>query len=732
MNQVLQNLKTGATELLPVPAPAGRAGGLLVATRRSLISAGTERMLVEFGQANLLAKARSQPERVRQVLDKVRTDGLLPTLETVFARLDEPMPLGYCNAGLVLEVGGGVVGFSVGDRAASNGPHAEIVAVPANLCARIPDAVSDDAAAFTVLGAVALQGIRLAAPTLGESVAVIGLGLVGLMAVQMLRANGCQVLGIDLDAGRLALARQFGAETVDLRQVSDPVRAALAFSNGRGIDAALITASTASSEPVHQAAQMCRKRGRIVLVGVTGLELFRADFYEKELTFQVSCSYGPGRYDPAYENQGYDYPIGYVRWTEQRNFEAVLQLMADGSLDVEPLISHRVPLHEAPRAYSVLTEDRSALGIVLTYPEETPDLSRTIPVVPAVTRQVEGKVVVGMIGAGNYASLVLLPALARTPAQLRAIASGTGMTAAHAAHKYGFEQASSDYRTLFDDPALNTVFIATPHDSHARMVIEALRAGKHVFVEKPLALNHSELAAVREAHAKATGCQLMVGYNRRFSPLAAQLKKRLERRSEPLSLIYTVNAGAIPADHWTQDPSVGGGRIIGEACHFIDLLRFLVEAPIVAVQAAMLGDHPGLSVRQDKMTIILQFADGSTGAVHYLANGSKRYPKERIEVFSEGRVAVIDNWKTLRGFGWPGLVPGRLWRQDKGHRAEVAAFIDLVASGGSPLIPWGELEEVTLTTFAAVERACEPPRGLTPCRRTSCAQPNPEEKVDPC
>jgi predicted dehydrogenase len=306
------------------------------------------------------------------------------------------------------------------------------------------------------------------------------------------------------------------------------------------------------------------------------------------------------------------------------------------------------------------------------------------------------------------------------------------MTAAHAARKFGFEQASSDYRILFDDPALDTVFIATPHSSHARMVIEALQAGKHVFVEKPLALNRSDLAAVQEAYAKANGCQLMVGYNRRFSPLAAQLKKRLERRSEPLSLIYTVNAGAIPADHWTQDPSVGGGRIIGEACHFIDLLRFLVEAPIVAVQAAMLGDHPGLSVRQDKMTIMLQFADGSTGAVHYLANGSKSYPKERIEVFSEGRVAVIDNWKTLRGFGWPGLVPRRLWRQDKGHRAEVAAFIDRVTSGGSPLIPWGELEEVTLATFAAVERAYEPPRGLSPCYRTSCAQPNPEETEDPC
>lgn len=714
MNQVLQNLKSGATELAQVPTPQCRPGHLLIATRRSLISAGTERMLVEFGQANLLAKARSRPDKVRQVLDKLRTDGILPTLEAVFARLDQPLPLGYCNAGVVLEVGEGVTGFAVGDRVASNGSHAEVVCVPKHLCARIPDSVSDDSAAFTVLGSVALQGIRLAAPTLGENVAVIGLGLVGLMAVQMLRANGCRVLGIDLNPERLALARQFGAETVDLSRGADPVAAGLAFSQGRGVDAALIAASTTSSDPVHQAAQMSRQGGRIVLVGVTGLELSRADFYEKELTFQVSCSYGPGRYDPAYEQQGNDYPIGHVRWTEQRNLEAVLQLMADARLDAGPLISHRVPLREAPRAYDLLTENRSALGILLTYRDAPPVRESTISVSSRLSEAAGSQPVVGMIGAGNFSRFVLLPALTRTSARLRTIASGTGMTAADAARKFGFQQAASDYRAILDDPSVDTVFIATRHNTHARMVVEALQAGKHVFVEKPLALDRDELAAVRDAYVDAKDLQLMVGYNRRFSPLTARLREQLTGRTEPISLIYTINAGAIPPDHWTQDPAVGGGRIIGEGCHFVDLLRYLVGSPIVAVQASMMGEHPGVAVRQDKMTILLRFADGSMGSVHYLGNGNKRYPKERLEVFSEGRVAVLDNWKSLRGYGWLGLVTKRLWRQDKGHRSEVAAFVERIADGGPSLIAWDELEEVSLVTFGAIARASERMQPIEP------------------
>jgi predicted dehydrogenase/threonine dehydrogenase-like Zn-dependent dehydrogenase len=720
MQQIIQNLKTGATELLETPVPTCASGQLLIATRRTLISAGTERMLVEFGQANLLAKARSQPEKVRQVLDKIKTDGLLPTLETVFARLDQPLPLGYCNAGVVLEVGQGVTGFSAGDRVVSNGPHAEIVCVPQNLCARIPDGVSDEEAAFTVLAAVGLQGIRLANPTIGEAVVVTGLGLLGLMTVQMLIANGCRVLGIDFDSHKCALARQFGAETVDLSAGADPVAAGMGFSHGRGVDAVLITASTKSSEPVHQAAQMCRKRGRIVLVGVTGLELNRADFYEKELTFQVSCSYGPGRYDENYEQRGQDYPFGFVRWTEQRNFEAVLELMAGKKLDVIPLISRRAPLDQAPEVYQQVVSDRSLLGVVLTYGENGVDMRRTIVSggqaagvrgqAAGVRGQASGvrrqaQPTIGVVGAGNFASLVLFPALVKTGARLKTVASAGDPGAALAARKFGFAQATSDYRTIIDDPEINTVFIATRHNSHAGMVVEALRAGKHVFVEKPLALNRGQLAEVRAAYEGSAGSHLMVGFNRRFSHLTHKMHDLLAGRAQPLTLIYTVNAGFIPADHWTQDLEAGGGRIIGEGCHFIDLLRYLVGAPITGLAARMMGEARGVTIRQDKMTIVLEFADGSLGTVHYFANGSKRFPKERVEVFSEGRVLTLDNFQALTGYGWPGLGRARLWRQDKGHAAEIAAFVERIARGGEPLIPFAELEEVTLASFAAVERA---------------------------
>ncbi|MFN8488773.1 MAG: bi-domain-containing oxidoreductase [Caldilineaceae bacterium] len=714
MRQVLQNLRNGKTELINSPVPALHLGHLLIATRRTLISAGTERMLVEFGQGNLLTKARSQPERVRQVLDKVSTDGLLPTMEAVFNKLDQPIPLGYCNAGVVIDAGKAVNDFAIGDRVISNGPHAEIVAVPQNLCARIPDTVSDDAAAFTVLGAVALQGIRLLNPTLGERIVVSGLGLLGLMAVQMLVANGCQVLGLDFSHERLALARQFGAQTVNLGAGEDPVAAGLAFSNGLGVDGVLITASAKSSDPVHQAAQMSRKRGRIVLVGVTGLELQRADFYEKELTFQVSCSYGPGRYDQAYEEQGHDYPFGLVRWTEQRNFEAVLQLMATGRLDTSALISDRIPQSQAPQAYERLTADRSSLGLILTYPEQPVELVKTVPVVGLAKRSstAQGKVVVGMIGAGNFAGAVLLPALQKTGVQLKGIASAGGASAAIAARKYGFQQATSDYRTLLDDASINTVLISTRHNSHARMTIEALQAGKHVFVEKPLALNRTELGQVQAALVHAIGQQVLVGFNRRFAPLSIKLKQLVAARSQPLSIVYTVNAGAIPANHWTQDPAVGGGRIIGEGCHFIDLISYLVGQPLAGVEARMQGEAPGVQIRQDKMTILLDFADGSTGAVHYLANGSKRFPKERIEVFSEERVLVLDNFIQLYGYGWKNFKKMRLWRQDKGHTAELQAFTQRVQQGGDWLIPWAELEQATLATFAAVERAAEPSRSL--------------------
>ncbi len=711
MRQVLQALSTGATTVGDVPAPATPRGGLLVATRRSLISAGTERMLVDFGRAGWLEKARQQPEKVRQVWDKVRTDGLLATLEAVRSKLDQPLPLGYCNVGTVADVGADVTGFSVGDRVVSNGSHAEFVAVPGNLCVRVPDQVTDDEAVFTVLGAIALQGVRLAEPTLGECFAVTGLGLIGLIAVQVLRGNGCRVIGIDPDPARTAMAARFGAEVIDLARGEDPLAVAESFSRGRGLDGVLITAATKSSEPVSQAARMSRKRGRIVLVGVTGLELSRADFYEKELTFQVSCSYGPGRYDPSYEQGGHDYPAGFVRWTEQRNFEAVLDMMAAGSLDVKPLITHRFRIDDAPAAYDLLaTGSESSLGILLEYSRDDSARSqvRAIEITGSATRRAAGAVPnVAFIGAGNYAGRVLIPAFAANGVQLRGIASSAGLTAAHYGRKFGFERASTDADTLIGADDVDVVVVATRHDSHAKFMLRALQAGKHVFVEKPLAISAAEIDAIYELWTSIPNGQrpnVLVGFNRRFAPHIVRMKELLGSVREPKSIVVTVNAGAIPGLHWTQDPSVGGGRIIGEGCHFVDLVRFLVGHPIIDARVQALGGAVR-PVSDDKVAITLAFGDGSWGTIHYLANGHRAFPKERVEVFCAGRILQLENFRRLRGYGWPGFRSMNLWRQDKGQKACVKAFVEGVRTGAPSPIPFDEIIEVARVTVALGEAA---------------------------
>ncbi len=696
MKQVLQDLKTGVTQVVDVPTPRGGAGRVLIRTTRSLVSAGTERMLVEFGKANLIEKARQQPDKVRMVLDKMRTDGVVPTLEAVRNKLDQPLPLGYCNVGRVIEVGTGVTGFEIGDRVISNGKHAEVVCVPRNLCAGIPDTVSDDEAAFTVIGAIALQGIRLVQPTLGECVVVTGLGLIGLMTVQLLKAHGCQVLGLDPDAGKRQLAERFGAKVFDVSGGADPVETAMVFSRGRGVDAVLITAATRSSEPVHQAAQMCRKRGRIVLVGMTGLELSRADFYEKELSFQVSCSYGPGRYDPEYEDKGHDYPIGYVRWTEQRNFEAVLDMMADGRLDVRPLISHRFPIDEAHRAYEVVAGSEPCLGILLEYPERgLQALTRTVTLRSQAKLQREGSGTktaprIDFIGAGNYAMGVLIPAFKAAGARLGSVASNQGVTGLHAARKFGFEETTTDTDRLFGEASGDALVITTRHDTHARFVLRALEAGKSVFVEKPLCLTQEECDRIEEIAQRPGAPVLMVGFNRRFSPLVRRMKSLLNGVAGPKALVMTVNAGAIPAGHWTQDPEIGGGRIIGEVCHFFDLLRFLVGSSVVGWDKATMADATA-----DTLSVTLRFADGSVGTVHYFANGSKAFPKERLEVFTAGRVLQLDNFRRLQGYGWPGFRKMQLWRQDKGQRACAAAFMRVVQKGGAAPIPLDQILEVS-------------------------------------
>lgn len=710
MRQILQNLKTGATEVEEVPCPAVRRGHLLIRSTRTLVSVGTERMLVEFGKANLIDKARQQPDKVRMVLDKIKTDGLAPTLEAVFNKLDQPLPLGYCNVGVVMEVGSGVTEFAVGDRVVSNGKHAEAVCVPVNLCAKVPQDVADEEAAFTVLGAIALQGIRLVQPTLGEAVVVTGLGLIGLVTVQLLRAHGCRVLGIDFDAEKLALAKQLGAEVVNLRAGEDPVAAANAFSRGRGVDAVIITASTKSNEPVHQAALMCRKRGRIVLVGVTGLELSRADFYEKELTFQVSCSYGPGRYDPDYEEKGQDYPVGFVRWTEQRNFEAVLDMMADGRLDVKPLVSHRFDVENAAGAYELVGGAAPSLGILLQYPmphqkSETELRVNTVRLTPP-TMQQEG-VSLAFVGSGNYGTAVLIPAFKKAGARLKVVASNGGVSGLHAGRKFGFEKTTTDTASVFSDPAVDAVVISTRHDSHARLVCQALDAGKNVFVEKPLCLTLEELGEIERAYARRNDQErpplLMVGFNRRFSPHVQRMKALLNGVKEPKVFVMTVNAGAIAPNHWTQDAAVGGGRIIGEACHFVDLLRFLAGAPITAAQAVCIGTVPGMAVVEDKVSITLTFADGSLGTVLYLANGHKSFPKERLEVFAGGRILQLDNFRKMSGFGWPGFGKLNLWRQDKGQRACAQAFVSAIEAGSESPIPFDEVMAVSRAVIEIAE-----------------------------
>lgn len=700
---LLQNLSDGKTWLGDAPRPAVGRTGVLIATEASVVSAGTERMLVDFGRASLIGKARSQPQRVAEVIDKARTDGVATTVGAIRNKLSQPITLGYSLAGRVVEVGADVSHVAVGDRVAAAAPHGELAVAYANLTVPVPEGVDPAHAAFATVGSIALQGIRLAAPTIGERFVVTGLGLVGLLTVQLLGAQGCSVIGIDPNPQRRAIAEALGATVLDAS--ADVVAAAEQLTRGAGVDGVLICASTSSSEPVHQAAQMCRKRGRIVLVGVTGLELNRADFYEKELTFQVSASYGPGRYDDAYEAGGVDYPAGFVRWTAGRNMEAVLDLMAGGKLDLGTLITHEFAFDDAPDAYDTLVNDPAALGIVLRYPEQalepsSPALRRTIDLTGTTAPAGRGQI--GVIGAGSFATQVLLPAVGAAGGSIRTIVSSGGTTASLAAAKFNAAKASSDPADVLDDPAIDTVIVATRHDSHARYVEQALRAGKHVFVEKPLAIDQVELdrlqSTIQELADQGTVPLLGVGFNRRFAPISVRMAELLATQSTPKALTLTMNAGAIPADHWTQDPAVGGGRIVGEACHLIDLARFLVGHPIVDVTATYLDTRT-----RDTATISLAFEDGSIATVSYFANGSKRYPKERVEVFSGGRVLVNDNFRVMKAYGWPKVRTMRLRAQDKGHRASMAAFLEATRRRHSAPIPVRELLEVSRVTLEAAQ-----------------------------
>jgi len=692
LKQIIQSFKTGETILEEVPAPMVKRGHVQIKTTRSLVSVGTERMLVEFGRASMLQKARQQPDRVKQVLGKIKTDGLKPTLDAVFNKLGQPLPLGYCNVGRVIAVGEGVTEYTIGDRVASNGAHAEYVCVPKNLCAHIPDNVSDEEAAFTVIGAIGLQGLRLCDPQLGETIVVIGLGLIGLITAELLVANGCRVIGIDLDANKVAIAKKKGIIAINPTEGGDVVKQVSSLTDHAGADGVIITASAKTDELIAQAAKMSRKRGRIILVGVIGLNISRADFYEKELTFQVSCSYGPGRYDDSYEKAGHDYPLPYVRWTEQRNFKAVLQTIATGKLDVSPLITERVNLGDFDKIYANIGSKES-IASILVYPEES-NSSGTVTVSDGIFTPDKGGI--GIIGAGNFTSMTMLPALSAINAPLYAIASASGVTGTSLAKKYKIGKSTTDYKSILNDPAVDLVMITTRHNEHARMVVESLQAGKHVFVEKPLALNREELADILAAY---TGIKtLTVGFNRRFSP---HMQKAKQLAGDTLmNVIATMNAGHIPANSWVHDLHVGGGRIMGEACHYMDLITFLTGSKIKAVCMNAMGVNP--QANTDNASILLQYENGSTGVINYFANGSKAYSKERIEIYAQERTIITDNFMLTEGFG-TGNFSRLKTNVDKGHTAQFKLLTERVKQGGKPLIPFDEIVNTTLAGFSAIE-----------------------------
>ena len=705
MKQLLQNMRDGKTQIVDLPVPSVKRRFALVETACSLVSAGTERNVVEFAEKSLVSKARSRPDLVKQVLTKAKREGILPTIEATFNKLDQPLALGYSSSGTIIEAGEGLHGFKVGDRVACAGGnyavHAEYNLVPQNLLIKLPANVDFESASFTTLGAVALQGFRLAQPQLGESVCVIGLGLLGLLTVGIASAAGCRVFGIDLSPERVKLAKSMGATAVVRENCEEN---AAVFTNGFGFDHVLICADATSNDPIELAGALARKRGTVISVGVVGLNIPRKPYYEKELDFKVSCSYGPGRYDPDYEEGGNDYPYGYVRWTEGRNMQAFIDLLASGKLDVRPLITHRFAIGDAEKAYELITGKAHTpfLGVLLTYPEKKPSepISRKVEFQRA--RPSDAKIKVGVLGAGNYATAVFLPAVKKSSAgELIGIASAAGLTSTTAAKRFGFRYASSSEADIINDPDINTVIVMTRHQEHARQVISLLKAGKNVYCEKPLALNEDELASIEKILRKTGMPLLTVGFNRRFAPQAIALKQYFATDNEPLHIHYRVNAGYLPSTHWLHDAAQGGGRIIGEGCHFIDFLTYLTGEVPISVNAAALPD--GGRYHQDNVTMTFRYTNGSIGTVEYLANGNKSFGKERIEVFGSGKAAVLDDFRSLELVSESKRSMSKsLLRQNKGHQAAWEAFADGILKG-EPTIPYEHLFAVTRATFAVMQ-----------------------------
>jgi predicted dehydrogenase/threonine dehydrogenase-like Zn-dependent dehydrogenase len=694
MKQLLQDLKSGKTWLEELPVPVPQPGEVLIKTSYSLVSLGTERMLVEFGKAGWIEKARQQPDKVKMVMDKVKVEGLKTTVDAVRHKLDQPLSLGYCNVGEIVELGEGVKEFKKGDRVISNGPHAEFVTVSKNLTALIPDEVTDEEAAFTVIGSIGLQGIRLLDPSFGDTVTVIGLGLIGLLTAQILVANGCIVLAYDLDKRKVKFARELGIEAFVGDNQTNPVDYILSKTEHDGVDGVIITASAKTDQIISDAARMCRKRGHIVLIGVVGLNISRAEFYEKELTFQVSSSYGPGRYDPDYEIKGKDYPKAFVPWTAKRNFEAVIEAIRSGKLKVKRLITETVKLDDFEKIYGQLGSSGS-IASLLEYKSDAQQ-DKNIHIIKDRIFDPQ-KPVIGVVGAGNFTSMTLLPALKKLNPQIKTICDVTGMQSKALATKYDIHNCTSEFSQILNDKDINLVMIITRHHLHSGMAIKSLKAGKHVYVEKPLVLKETELEDILKTY-KDSGKSIMVGYNRRFSPHTQLLKKYI-RVEDPVNITATMNAGFIPANSWVQDPEIGGGRIIGEACHFMDLLIYLTGSKISSICMNALGKNPDRY--SDNATILLKFENGSQGVINYFSNGAKTYSKERIEVYSRNRTFVIDNFRRTNGFGVKGFRSLKT-KIDKGHKEQYRQLIENIETGSSPLIPFDELLNASKASFAAL------------------------------
>ena len=694
MKQIIQDLRTGKTMLENIPVPQIKEGHVLIQTKNSLVSLGTEKMLVNFGKASYIDKARQQPEKVKQVLNKIKTDGLQPTIEAVFRKLNEPLPLGYCNSGVVIGIGKGVDNITIGDRVVSNGNHAEIVNVPKNLVAKIPDNVSYEEASFTVVGAIGLQGIRLLKPTFGETIVVTGLGLIGLISAQILKANGCNVIGIDFDETKLQLAKNWGISTINPKEM-DVVKTVEELTAGIGCDGVLITASSTAENIINESAEMCRKRGRVVLVGVIGLSLNRSVFYDKEITFQVSCSYGPGRYDNNYENKGLDYPIGFVRWTEKRNFEALLNSLSKKSISVNELITEKVSIDDYEIIYDNLSK-KGSIASILEYNTESNQLDSIVRINSKSYEPSKGEI--GILGAGNFTSAMIAPILSKLQAPVKYIASSNGLSGTLLGKKYGFKYSTTSYKDILEDQEVAGVLITTRHNLHAKQVVQGLKSSKHVFVEKPLVINLEELELVTEAY-NSSKKSILVGFNRRFSPFSIAAKKVIGENPGAINVIATMNSGEIPKNHWTQDMEIGGGRIIGEACHYIDLISFFTSSKVKSVLLSSSGIQP--EENTDNASILLKYENGSIGVINYFSNGHKAYPKERIEVYQSGNNLIIDNFKKIEFYGFKSK--NFKGNQDKGHFNQFKKWSQFLEEGGDEIIPYESLYNTSRTALCAIE-----------------------------